>query len=303
MIAESQPGHGNEARPFYDFLESCLRHKSEIVIFEAARAICNMRCARRGGGAERVPCCVHVAASEVQGASMFRPEFQEAGKVLKLRLSIAAQCTCPTSCTDQLLSTPPRPQQGCDHPGAHSRGDGAAAVPLLLQACAALCRRAHAEQGGRQAVRIARQWLVQGPTLVSTSSLPACTSHPCATRAFLPQVAMSHPMAVTNCNIDMESLIADPNRSIATLVREVGGCAAQLQDVDVQLVHRRHPAAHKEVSAHHRTGHLPTFCNPPPPHPTPPHPRQAITTLLKTGNESSIDRLLKQIGGFMSEVR
>jgi len=30
---------------------------------------------------------------------------------------------------------------------------------------------------------------------------------------------------------------------------------------------------------------------------------QAITTLLKTGNESSIDRLLKQIGGFMSEVR
>ena len=26
-------------------------------------------------------------------------------------------------------------------------------------------------------------------------------------------------MAVTNCNIDMESLIADPNRSIATLVR------------------------------------------------------------------------------------
>lgn len=30
-------------RPFYDFLESCLRHKSEVVIFEAARAICNMR--------------------------------------------------------------------------------------------------------------------------------------------------------------------------------------------------------------------------------------------------------------------
>lgn len=29
---------------------------------------------------------------------------------------------------------------------------------------------------------------------------------------------MSHPMAVTSCNIDMESLIADPNRSIATLV-------------------------------------------------------------------------------------
>jgi len=50
VIAESQPGQGNEARPFYDFLESCLRHKSEIVIFEAARAICNMRCAERGQG-------------------------------------------------------------------------------------------------------------------------------------------------------------------------------------------------------------------------------------------------------------
>jgi hypothetical protein len=31
-------------------------------------------------------------------------------------------------------------------------------------------------------------------------------------------------------------------------------------------------------------------------------PAQAITTLLKTGNESSIDRLLKQIGGFMGEI-
>ena len=43
VMAESQPGAGGEARPFYDFLESCLRHKSELVIFEAARAICNMR--------------------------------------------------------------------------------------------------------------------------------------------------------------------------------------------------------------------------------------------------------------------
>ena len=51
------------------------------------------------------------------------------------------------------------------------------------------------------------------------------------------QVAMSHPLAVTNCNIDMETLISDHNRSIATL---------------------------------------------------------AITTLLKTGNENSIERLIKQ---------
>ena len=49
---------------------------------------------------------------------------------------------------------------------------------------------------------------------------------------------MSHPMAVTNCNIDMEALISDHNRSIATL---------------------------------------------------------AITTLLKTGNENSIERLIKQV--------
>ena len=59
------------------------------------------------------------------------------------------------------------------------------------------------------------------------------------------QVAMTHPMAVTNCNIDMESLISDQNRSIATL---------------------------------------------------------AITTLLKTGNESSVDRLMKQITNFMSDI-
>lgn len=49
---------------------------------------------------------------------------------------------------------------------------------------------------------------------------------------------MTHPMAVTNCNIDMEALISDHNRSIATL---------------------------------------------------------AITTLLKTGNESSVERLIKQV--------
>eukprot|EP00252_Welwitschia_mirabilis_P027997 TRINITY_DN98_c0_g1_i2.p1 TRINITY_DN98_c0_g1~~TRINITY_DN98_c0_g1_i2.p1 ORF type:complete len:566 (+),score=123.93 TRINITY_DN98_c0_g1_i2:133-1830(+) len=56
---------------------------------------------------------------------------------------------------------------------------------------------------------------------------------------------MTHPLAVTNCNIDMESLISDQNRSIATL---------------------------------------------------------AITTLLKTGNESSVDRLMKQITSFMSDI-
>ena len=53
------------------------------------------------------------------------------------------------------------------------------------------------------------------------------------------------PDAVRSCNQDIESLIANSNRSIATF---------------------------------------------------------AITTLLKTGNESSVDRLMKQISGFMAEI-
>ncbi|XP_064487269.1 coatomer subunit gamma-2-like isoform X2 [Ornithodoros turicata] len=61
----------------------------------------------------------------------------------------------------------------------------------------------------------------------------------------LNKVAMTHPAAVTACNLDLENLITDMNRSIATL---------------------------------------------------------AITTLLKTGSESSIDRLMKQITSFMSDI-
>lgn len=56
---------------------------------------------------------------------------------------------------------------------------------------------------------------------------------------------MSHPAVVTACNLDLENLITDPNRSIATL---------------------------------------------------------AITTLLKTGAESSVERLMKQIASFVSEI-
>jgi len=61
----------------------------------------------------------------------------------------------------------------------------------------------------------------------------------------LNKVAMTHPLSVTSCNLDMENLISDPNRSIATL---------------------------------------------------------AITTLLKTGSEVSVDRLMKQISTFMNEI-
>ncbi|KAL7538081.1 hypothetical protein ACHAXR_008281 [Thalassiosira sp. AJA248-18] len=59
------------------------------------------------------------------------------------------------------------------------------------------------------------------------------------------QVSIGHPRMVSKCNEDLEALIADANRSIATL---------------------------------------------------------AITTLLKTGSENSIDRLLKQISVFLSEI-
>lgn len=61
----------------------------------------------------------------------------------------------------------------------------------------------------------------------------------------LNKVAMLHPTVVAKCNDEMETLITDSNRSIATL---------------------------------------------------------AITTLLKTGNEHSIERLMKQISSFMSEI-
>jgi coatomer protein complex subunit gamma len=39
VIADSQPGPGGEARPFYEYLESCLRHKAEMVIFEVRLCI------------------------------------------------------------------------------------------------------------------------------------------------------------------------------------------------------------------------------------------------------------------------
>ncbi|VDP05440.1 unnamed protein product [Soboliphyme baturini] len=61
----------------------------------------------------------------------------------------------------------------------------------------------------------------------------------------LSKIAVAHPAAVATCNVDLEQLITDQNRSIATL---------------------------------------------------------AITTLLKTGAESSVDRLMKQISSFVSEI-
>jgi len=135
VIRDSQ-AHPGQERPFYDFLEGCLRHKGEMVIFEAARAI-----------------------TELNGVTS--AELTPAVTVLQLFLS--------------------------------------SSKPVLRFA----------------AVRI------------------------------LNKVAIAHPMAVANCNIDLETLISDHNRSISTL---------------------------------------------------------AITTLLKTGNEGSIDRLMKQMSSFMTEM-
>ncbi|KAK4401548.1 Coatomer subunit gamma-2 [Sesamum angolense] len=136
VIKESGDNSQAGERPFYDYLEGCLRHKAEVVIFEAARTITEL-------------------------SNVTTRELTPAITVLQLFLS--------------------------------------SSKPVLRFA----------------ALRT------------------------------LNKVAMTHPMAVTNCNIDMESLISDQNRSIATL---------------------------------------------------------AITTLLKTGNESSVDRLMKQITNFMSDI-
>lgn len=61
----------------------------------------------------------------------------------------------------------------------------------------------------------------------------------------LAKLAQAHPAAVSTCNVEMENLITDTNRSVATY---------------------------------------------------------AITTLLKTGTEASVDRLMKQISTFMGEI-
>lgn len=133
LIEDGDAGEGSQ---MFDFIESCLRHKSEIVIYEAAHAMVNMK-------------------------------------------GITAKELAPAVSVLQLFCSSPKPT-------------------LRFAAVRTLNR-----------------------------------------------VAMKHPAAVTACNLDLENLITDSNRSIATL---------------------------------------------------------AITTLLKTGSESSVDRLMKQISSFMSEI-
>lgn len=140
IIAEEpksrSPSGYEEPRPFFDFLEACLKHRSDVVIYEAARVIASL------------------------------PDV----------------------------------------------------TPAELQ----------------PVVSILQRFLVQPKPSLRFAGIRT-----------LNQIASTMPLAVTSCNADMEVLIADQNRSIATL---------------------------------------------------------AITTLLRTGSESSIERLLKQIQTFLSEI-
>ena len=122
---------------------------------------------------------------------------------------------------------------------------------------------------------------------VTVLQLFLCSPKPClrfsAVRT-LNKVAMAHPLAVTPCNMDMEGLINDGNRSIATLVRRAPPPPPR---------RRLPPTSHPP----------PSPLSTPRLTPLPPYPiAQAITTLLKTGSESGVERLMKQITSFMSEI-
>ena len=98
---------------------------------------------------------------------------------------------------------------------------------------------------------------------------------------------MTHPLAVTNCNIDMEGLISD----------QVGGeldsiTASAQSSVSLVTQSRLRPC-------YQTCAPLPLYSA----HPPSPSCAQnrsiatlAITTLLKTGSESSVEKLLKQVG-------
>eukprot|EP00922_Rhytidocystis_sp_ex-Travisia-forbesii_P037494 GHVS01055872.1.p1 GENE.GHVS01055872.1~~GHVS01055872.1.p1 ORF type:complete len:858 (+),score=150.16 GHVS01055872.1:321-2894(+) len=134
------------AKPLMDYLEGCLRHKSEMVYFEAAKALCELA----------------IADVEGQGGT-----------------SVFGYDLVPAITALQIMLTSPKP----------------------------VMRFA--------AVRV------------------------------LNRLAQVRAHAVSRCNVDMEPMLTDTNRSIATL---------------------------------------------------------ALTTLLKTGHEANVDRLIKQIASFMNEI-
>ncbi|KAJ3196237.1 Coatomer subunit gamma-2 [Entophlyctis luteolus] len=98
------------------------------------------------------------------------------------------------------------------------------------------------DEGSRGMYDLLEGWLRHRNEMVVYEAARAiCNMRDVTAKELFPAVSA----AVAPCNLDMENLITDTNRSIATY---------------------------------------------------------AITTLLKTGNEASVDRLMKQITGFMSEI-
>jgi coatomer protein complex subunit gamma len=106
---------------------------------------------------------------------------------------------------------------------------------VIYEAAKALCTLPNAETRDLGAAIAVLQLSLASPKPTLRYAAMRCLS----------EVSNRQPAALVKCNDDMEALIADPNRSIATL---------------------------------------------------------AITTLLKTGSESSVDRLMKQISSFMTEI-
>ncbi|CAM9226039.1 unnamed protein product, partial [Choristocarpus tenellus] len=106
---------------------------------------------------------------------------------------------------------------------------------VVYEAARAICRLPHVEMNDLSPAITVLQLFLSSPK----------PSLKFGTMRTLSEVAAKYPMSIIKCNNDMEALIADPNRSIATL---------------------------------------------------------AITTLLKTGSEGSVDRLMKQITSFMNEI-
>ncbi|CAM9156122.1 unnamed protein product [Heterosigma akashiwo] len=106
---------------------------------------------------------------------------------------------------------------------------------VILEAAGAICRLPGVEAADLAPAVTVLQLFLSSPKPTLRFAAMRCLS----------EVALKHPISVVKCNEDMEALIADPNRSIATL---------------------------------------------------------AITTLLKTGTEGGVDRLMKQISAFMGEI-
>eukprot|EP00613_Pedinella_sp_CCMP2098_P069013 CAMPEP_0171904352 /NCGR_PEP_ID=MMETSP0993-20121228/4009_1 /TAXON_ID=483369 /ORGANISM="non described non described, Strain CCMP2098" /LENGTH=648 /DNA_ID=CAMNT_0012535189 /DNA_START=108 /DNA_END=2050 /DNA_ORIENTATION=- len=106
---------------------------------------------------------------------------------------------------------------------------------VIYEAAKALCTLPFAEDRDLNPAVTVLQLFLSSPKPTLRYAAMRCLS----------EVSNTQPASIVKCNDDMEALIADPNRSIATL---------------------------------------------------------AITTLLKTGTESSVDRLMKQISSFMTEI-